>query len=318
MTTFYQTYGKTALGTLSAALLSMSLLACSSMPTKTDLLEQTRNEYMAAQSDPNVTAYAPMELRFAKDALEQATKAADKRDSPEAVDRLAYIAKQKIAISQEVTKQKVAEAAVKGAGAERDQLRLAERTVEAVQAKQKAEAAQQAAVAAQAATVAAQGQAQLAQSQTADAQRQARESELRAAKLESQFADLQAKKTERGMVITLGDVLFGTDQSRLTPAGIRTTQKLAAFLQQNPSRTVSIEGFTDSTGGKDHNQQLSERRASAVRSALQVAGIARERILVQGYGEAYPVASNDTAADRQLNRRVEIVLSDENGRIAPR
>ena len=97
-----------------------------------------------------------------------------------------------------------------------------------------------------------------------------------------------------------------------------TVPVIKNVLQQNPQRTVLIEGFTDSTGSAEHNQDLSERRASAVRSALQLAGVNRDRIAIRGYGMSYPVAANDTAANRQLNRRVEIVLSDATGKIAPR
>jgi outer membrane protein OmpA-like peptidoglycan-associated protein len=99
---------------------------------------------------------------------------------------------------------------------------------------------------------------------------------------------------------------------------MRTAQKLAMLLQQNPQRTVLIEGFTDSTGTAPHNQDLSERRANAVRSALMAQGVAPERIATRGYGESYPVAANETAANRQLNRRVEIVLSDDSGRTVAR
>ncbi len=160
--------------------------------------------------------------------------------------------------------------------------------------------------------------AQVAQGETAEAQRKTQDAQMHAAQLEAQLADLAAKKTERGMVITLGDVLFGTDLARLNPDGMRTAQKLADVLQQNPQRTVLIEGFTDSTGTATHNQQLSERRATAVRRALQELGVASERVAIRGYGETYPVAANDTPQNRQLNRRVEIVLSDAGGKIAPR
>jgi outer membrane protein OmpA-like peptidoglycan-associated protein len=132
------------------------------------------------------------------------------------------------------------------------------------------------------------------------------------------MADLQAKKTERGMIITIGDVLFGTDQARLTPDGMNTVRKLADVLNQNPNRTVLVEGFTDSTGTSAHNQELSERRAAAVASALTGMGIARERVAMRGYGRSYPVAGNDSAGNRQLNRRVEIVLSNEGAAIPPR
>ncbi|MFZ3287218.1 MAG: OmpA family protein, partial [Telluria sp.] len=150
------------------------------------------------------------------------------------------------------------------------------------------------------------------------AQAQTREAQARAAQLEAQMAELQAKKTERGMVVTIGDVLFATGQASLTPAGMNSVRKLGDVLAQNPQRTVLVEGFTDSVGGTAYNQDLSERRAGAVRDALLGMGIGRERIAVRGYGEAYPVAGNDNAGSRQLNRRVEIVLSNEGEPIPPR
>ena len=99
---------------------------------------------------------------------------------------------------------------------------------------------------------------------------------------------------------------------------MHTTQKLATVLQQNPQRTVLIEGFTDSTGTAAHNQELSERRANVVRSALLEQGVAAERISTRGFGESNPIATNETAANRQLNRRVEIVLSDDKGIVIAR
>ena len=287
-------------------LLAITVLvaACSSMPKTTSLLDQTRNDYMMAQNNPQVMTYATSEMKQASDALAQANDAANNNDSLDKIDKLAYLAKQKIALTQEVAKQKSAEAEVANAGKERDQIRLDQRTNEANRANVNAEQSKLA--------------AQIAQGETAEAQRQSQEAQARAAQLESQLSDLSAKKTERGIIITLGDVLFGTDQARLNPEGMRTAQKLADILQQNPQRTVLVEGFTDSTGSAEHNQELSERRAAAVRSALQLQGVNRDRIAVRGYGEAFPVAANDTAQNRQLNRRVEIILSDANGKITPR
>ncbi|MDO9561865.1 MAG: OmpA family protein, partial [Bradyrhizobium sp.] len=135
---------------------------------------------------------------------------------------------------------------------------------------------------------------------------------------EQQLKELDAKKTERGMVITLGDVLFAVNRAQLSAGGVRNVQKLADFLNQYPQRKVLIEGHTDSTGSRSINQPLSEQRAEAVRSALAGMGISGDRIETRGYAEAYPVASNNTAAGRQLNRRVEIILSDDSGTIVPR
>lgn len=287
------------------------MAGCSSTPKTTSLLEQTRTDYTAAQANPNVAAYAPLEMKQATTAMAQANVEANDRGSDEKINNLAYLAKQKIALAQEAAKRKVAEADIANAGKERDQLRLDQRTNEANAAKMSAEKA----------TLAAQqAQSNAAQSQLAaqQAQRQTQDAQARAAQLEAQLAELAAKKTARGTVITLGDVLFGTDLSRLTSDGMRSAQKLADVLQQNPLRKVMIEGFADSTGAAAYNQGLSERRASAVRTALLGMGVARERIDMRGYGESFPVAANDSAANRQLNRRVEIVLSDDSGRVIAR
>ncbi len=147
----------------------------------------------------------------------------------------------------------------------------------------------------------------------------ARTAEADAAKQQIlQLKALNAQKTERGMMITLGDVLFSTDKAQLNSGGMRNVQKLAEFLAQYPQYRVSVEGHTDSRGSDEHNQDLSERRADAVRMALMGMAVSSDRVDSSGYGEGFPVASNDNAGNMQLNRRVEIILSDENGNITPR
>ena len=298
---------------LSSAILASAIMlgACSSMPTTTPMLDQARGDFIAANNNPAVASYAPLEFKQASEALEKANAAAARKESLEEIDKLAYIAKQKIATANEVAKQKTAEAEIANSGRVRDQVRLDARTAEAERAKAEAAAAQGAAAAAQ-------GMAADAQRAAAEAEARTREAQARAAQLEAMMIDLQAKKTERGMVITIGDVLFATGQADLTPVGMGNLRKLADVMQANPERTVLVEGFTDSVGGAAYNQELSERRAMAVRNALTSMGVAPQRVAMKGYGEAYPVASNDTAGNRQLNRRVEIVLSNSGAPIAPR
>jgi len=129
--------------------------------------------------------------------------------------------------------------------------------------------------------------------------------------LEVALADLKASKSDRGVVITLGDVLFATGSADLKSGSRQTLDKLTAFLQAYPKREVQIDGYTDNVGSADYNQGLSERRADSVRDALTRMGIARERILTKGLGESSPVADNDTAGGRQQNRRVEVIVLDE-------
>jgi outer membrane protein OmpA-like peptidoglycan-associated protein len=292
--------------------------ACSSVPKTTTLLEQTRNDFQMAQSNPAVATYAPLEMKQASEALAEANKAEIDRESEQKIDSLAYLAKQKIATTQEVAKQKKAEASVENSNKQRDQLRLEQRTQEANQSRVVADQVkvneEQAKLNAEQSKQA----TQIAQNETIEAQRLAQESQLKNTKLEEQLAALEAKKTERGIVITFGDLLFNTNQARLSPEGISIAQKLADVLQQNPNRHVIAEGFTDSIGSDQYNQALSERRSMAVRNALIEMGVARNRIAIRGYGESFPVAGKLNSDDRRLNRRVEIILSDETGKIIPR
>lgn len=148
---------------------------------------------------------------------------------------------------------------------------------------------------------------------------EARTAEADASKAQvAELLALNAQKTDRGMVITLGDILFSTGKAQLKPDGIRNVQKLGDFLTKYPQNKVSVEGHTDSVGSNSYNQELSDRRAYSVRTALTDMGISSDRVATHGYGEEFPVADNSSAESRQLNRRVEVILSDANGNITPR
>jgi outer membrane protein OmpA-like peptidoglycan-associated protein len=121
------------------------------------------------------------------------------------------------------------------------------------------------------------------------------------------------------LVLTLGDVLFDTGRAELNPGSSRKLDQLAQFLSEHKERRVQIDGFTDSVGSDSYNEELSRRRADAVKSALLTRGIDSSRISTQGYGKAYPVANNSDSGGRQLNRRVEVVIGGDNGTtISPR
>lgn len=189
---------------------------------------------------------------------------------------------------------------------------------ESQEAKLAAENAQREAAAEKQAAGQAELSAQAALQQSQEAQNRALMLEADLKDMETQLKDMEAKKTDRGMVITLGDVVFGTNKAQLKSGGMRNVEKLAEFLKKYPDRKVMIEGFTDSTGSDDYNQQLSDKRASGVRSALINMGVEADRITAKGYGESFPVANNSNSTGRQLNRRVEVIVSDEVGTISPR
>ena len=289
-----------ALSLVAAAVLA----GCSTLAPNNALLDQARSDYLVAQDTPRTRDLAGGELKQAGDALAKANEAQARGDKPDEVSHLAYLAKQRVAIAQETGQKKASEQTVANADATRDKVRLAARTLEADKAHQAADVAAL--------------DAEYARNLAVVSRQQASEAQARNAQLEAQLLAMNAKKTDRGYVITIGDVLFDTDKSQLKSGGLQNVANLAAYLKEVPGRRVLIEGFTDSTGSAGHNQELSGKRADAVRAALVAQGIAGDRAEIRGFGEAYPVAGNDTAGGRQLNRRVEILLSDDSGKIKPR
>jgi outer membrane protein OmpA-like peptidoglycan-associated protein len=217
---------------------------------------------------------------------------------------------------QSEASQRSAEASQRRSEASQRDAEVSQRQSEASQ--RQSEASQRSAEASQRQAAAEKQAADDAQLRAQAARLQTQEAEGRARQLEALLKEMEAKKTDRGMVITLGDVLFDTNQAQLKAGGLRSVQRLADFSRQYPQRRLLIEGFTDSVGGRSRNQDLSEERAQSVRLALLGMGVSADRITSRGYGESYPAAANDTPAGRQQNRRVEIVVSDDSGNIAPR
>jgi outer membrane protein OmpA-like peptidoglycan-associated protein len=307
------------LRTLSLSALTLAVLAaCSSVPAHNARLDEASNDYRVAQGDPQTSTLAPLELKQAGEAIEEANEAWARNSDPARVDHLAYLAKQRVALANEAGRRKAAETAVARASADRDQLLLAARTREADSAQSSARAAQRDARDSQRESDAARRDAEIAQRQSAASQLQASDADQRSRGLEVQLAALNAKKTERGLVVTISEVLFDTDRAQIKPGARRSIDKLGAFLKEHPQRTALVEGYTDSTGSDSHNQELSSRRADAVRAALVELGVQSDRVSSHGYGEAFPVAGNDDAGGRQLNRRVEIIVSEDGGTVAPR
>lgn len=159
----------------------------------------------------------------------------------------------------------------------------------------------------------AQRQSILLEARERDVQRsanQATDARNQASSLEAQLADMKLQKTERGLVLTLGDVLFDTGQATLKLGADATLDRLATALKEQPDRTVLIEGHTDNVGSDQSNQGLSERRAQSVQASLTQRGVNRNQITAIGKGENFPIANNDSADGRQTNRRVELIFTD--------
>jgi len=256
---------------ISTALI-VGAVGCSTM-RESPALNQARAAYMQAQRNPQIGTNAPLALRDAEQAVQRAERAWKDDDDEEEVQHLAYVAERKVDIARAAAEQKMAEAEVQRLGEERERMLLDSRSREARQAQQQAQVAT-----------------------------------ARATQLEQELKALQAKETERGIELTLGDVLFEVNRADLKPGAMRNLYQLVEFLKQNPKRNVLIEGHTDSSGSDSYNLDLSQRRAESIRDFLITNGVGPERISARGYGEAYPIASNDTVAGRQQNRRVAVVV----------
>jgi outer membrane protein OmpA-like peptidoglycan-associated protein len=260
--------------------------ACASAPKRVAQLDEARVKVEALSQDPLAQQAASRELAAARANLDQAETALKKGEPEAQVAHFAYLAGRNAEIGEARIDEVKSRDTVKKGEAERNRVLLEARTQEVDVAKHQAAAAQ------------------------ATAEVQAGEAE--AARRE--LAELQAKKTERGMVMTLGDVLFDTNAATLKPGAELTIDRLSKFLDQNADTRLIIEGHTDSQGSDAYNEELSRRRAQAVADDLVSRGVASSRLEVLGRGEGYPVADNSTSAGRQQNRRVEIVFSDEGGK----
>jgi outer membrane protein OmpA-like peptidoglycan-associated protein len=317
------------------------LAACSTAPPAA--LEQARLNYRQAEQDPRLTGQASVPLYEANQTLLRAERVWHEHHDSDEVEHLAYVTDRKIEVARAEAQRKIDEARARDLRQEAQRLaelrgreaeqakRLAEqREVQAQVAREQEQArareADQARLAAdlqarEAERVRRESEAkaraaELAQMQADQARQNEQEARARMKQLELQLSDLKARETERGLELTLSGVLYDFDKAALTPGALRSLAPLVTFLQENPDRTIAIEGHTDSLGSDAYNQQLSQRRAEAVRDFLVQNGISAARISARGMGESYPVASNNTEAGRQQNRRVEIVISNQEQRTA--
>lgn len=288
---------------VAAALLSLT--GCETVPETSGILEEARAAVRQAEADPGVSKFAPTELDRARKLLTNAEGSAKEKGGKDKITaHYAYLATQMARIAEQRANEQQAVARVKAGEVERQQILLTARENEANQAVAQARSAQ--------------SQAEAARHEALNAQAQLTQAQQESQRLAAQLEDLQASQTSRGIVLTLDDVLFDTGRAELKPGARRSLDQIAQFLAQNPERRVQVEGFTDSQGSNDFNLELSQSRADAVAMAIIQRGIDAQRVRAMGYGEEFPVASNTETGSRQLNRRVEIVVSNDNAAIPSR
>lgn len=279
-----------------ACLLVLGVAGCQTTPERINELEQARAAVQELESQPKAATAASSELAEAREALDRAEASLEDGEPIEQVRHEAYLARRHAEIGTAVAQEAAAIEAIRRAEAERNEVQLEARTREADRAER------------------------LAQQRGAQAERSARQAEAaiqEASRLAAELEEMEAEQTERGLVLTLGDVLFDTASADLKEGAAVTLDRLAEFLDNNPERRLLVEGHTDSRGPEDYNQELSAERAQAVADALAQRGISRDRLRPVGLGEAYPVASNDSPGGLQQNRRVEVVISSPDGSFPP-
>jgi outer membrane protein OmpA-like peptidoglycan-associated protein len=264
--------------TLLATAIAASVAAgCATTPVSPAGSAQVRQKLEQLVTDPGLASRAPVALQEAASAVRLAEQPL--ADDPALGAHRVYMADRKVEIARARAETRAAEDQRATLGEERESARLAARTREA-------------------------------DATRADAEAASRQAATEAAELQRQIATLKAEATERGLVLTLGDVLFATGQSTLQGGATTSLDQLVTFLKRYPNRSITIEGHTDNVGSDVTNQGLSERRASAVRDYLVRQGIGVSRLSSMGLGESQPVADNGTSYGRQQNRRVVMIISE--------
>ena len=284
---------------IAAAVAATLFVGCASVPKHPAGSEQVRAKLTALQSEPTLANRAPVAIKDAEGAVVLAEMT--EKDLVLAAHRV-YIADRKVDTARALAETNFSEQERTALNEQAEKARLDSRTREA-------DAAKTDALVARAESAEQKVAANSARSDAEAAQLAANTSQLQAAELQRQIEVLQARPTDRGLVLTLGDTLFATGKSEIKSGATANLDRLTTFLNEYPKRTAAIEGYTDSMGSDEMNQSLSERRADAVKRYLIDQGVGSARLTSTGRGESSPVADNESAAGRQQNRRVEVVIS---------
>ncbi len=277
---------------VAAAITATLFMGCATVEKKPPGSERVRAKLTTLQSEPQLANAAPVAMKDADLAVQDAERV--EKDLALVAHRV-YIADHKVDTARALAETQHAEEQRKVLNEQSEKARLDARTREADRAKMDATVAKADAEVARSAAEVALADATVARADSAELQRQ--------------LAEMQAKPTDRGLVLTLGDTLFATGKAEIQSGAAANLDRLTAFMGQYPDRTVVIEGFTDSMGSEEMNQSLSQRRADAVKNYLMNQGVGSNRVSSSGRGESSPVADNDSAAGRQQNRRVEVIIN---------
>ena len=280
----------------STSLLSLVIASCATTREPSQKLTALQDQYSSMSSEAYIKEYAPLALKDAEDAISKVKKAEQSHEEKSTVEHYQYIAQKKLDVAMELAKQKRAEAKIEKAELNRKDALLTSKTQKLEEANAKVDVMSE--------------RLSVAEQEKKDAMEAAREMEAKANEMAKKLKNISVSTTERGLVITMGNILFDVNQANLKSETQNTVARIAELLKEYPDRNVMIEGFTDSSGTDSYNKDLSERRAEQVKFLLSSNGVASNRLNSIGYGESYPAASNETNQGRQKNRRVELVIAN--------
>jgi len=270
-------------------------------------LERAEAAYRQAQADPSVQTYAPLRLMDAEKALQAALQAKDSDDKA----HLGYLAERRAQLASVMGATAKTEQNMQQLRQETADVLLQKRDRELTVARRETDVKTREAEQARRAAEARARDAEARARELEQGRRQTDEIDSKAAALANELQNLKAQRTDRGVVLTIGDVLFAAGKAEVGPGAQRSVDKLADFLKAYPKRTVLIEGHSDNLGHEEYNIRLSQQRAEAVRDLLVARGVAVQRIRTKGYGSKFPIVDNESAVGRQQNRRVEVIVLNE-------
>ncbi|HEY7773343.1 MAG TPA: OmpA family protein [Marinagarivorans sp.] len=287
----------------SVGVLGLAISGCATTPEPSDKTTELQNELMSAKQESYVQKYAPLAFEDAKKMIDKVKAMESEGASDEVVQHQQYLAEKKLDTAIELAKQKRSEEKVENAALNRNETLLTAQSKKLNEAEMKAETMAE--------------RAKMAEREAEQAREEAKAMSEKAEAMVAKLKDISAKDSDRGLVITIGSLLFEVDEAQLKPDSQNTVVRIADFLKQYPDRSVLVEGFTDSTGAETYNKILSEKRAKEVVALLKNNGIERQRLSSVGYGEQFPKAPNETKIGRQKNRRVELVVSHTDDSTVP-
>jgi outer membrane protein OmpA-like peptidoglycan-associated protein len=284
--------------------------AAASLQKAEDAYHQADNAYRQKAKAEEIGTPAKLATQTAEDARVMTIRA--KREEKLAEERrLAKERTEEARARAEAESQRAEQARVEADRAAADRAKAEADREAAERARQDAELARQQAVDQQQ-QLAQQAEAARLQAQQAEQGRQQAEAnaqETRQRLLNQLNSVLQTRESARGLIVNMSDVLFDTGKATLKPGARERLAKIAGIVMAYPDLKLDVGGYTDNVGSDEFNQRLSERRADTVRSFLVSQGVPQANIISEGHGESQPIASNETASGRQLNRRVELVVS---------